>query len=89
MNIMIRDRNTLSKTQAHQLPRYRRLLNGLLSMLTTLIERMIHEPEVKVWQHRDRIGNITWHVYNPRTGESAVRETEAEIVDWIERSFYR
>lgn len=47
------------------------------------------QPELRVWQSRDRFGDIVWHAYNPVTGKQVSRASEAELIDWIEHSYYR
>jgi predicted RNase H-like HicB family nuclease len=39
----------------------------------------------KIWRTIDRLDNIWWHAYNPVTGCSATRESETEILEWIDR----
>jgi hypothetical protein len=39
----------------------------------------------RIWQTIDQLGNTWWHAYNPATGRSATRESETEILEWIER----
>lgn len=45
--------------------------------------RVSNEPQI--WQTLDPWGNTWWHAYNPATGRSATRESETEILAWIER----
>ena len=40
---------------------------------------------LQIWQTLDPWGNTWWHAYNPATGCSATRESETEILAWIER----
>ncbi len=39
----------------------------------------------KIWSTIDGLGNTWWHAYNTVVGCSANRESEAEILEWIER----
>ncbi|HEY9621406.1 MAG TPA: hypothetical protein V6C78_13605 [Crinalium sp.] len=39
----------------------------------------------KIWHTSDRLGNRWWHAYNPATGCSATRESELEILEWIDQ----
>lgn len=41
--------------------------------------------ELKIWQTSDSLGNTWWHAYNPTTGRSATRESEVEILAWIDQ----
>jgi hypothetical protein len=38
----------------------------------------------KVWQTIDRLGNVWWHAYHPIRGCSTTRESETEILEWID-----
>lgn len=44
--------------------------------------------ELRIWQKRDRLGQIHWHVYDPITDRSARFSCEQEVRRWIERQFY-
>lgn len=39
----------------------------------------------RIWQTIDQVGSTWWHAYNPATGRSATRESETEILEWIDR----
>jgi hypothetical protein len=39
----------------------------------------------KIWQTVDPDGNTWWHAYNPATGYVATRESEIEILAWIDQ----
>jgi hypothetical protein len=42
------------------------------------------EPELKIWQKRDRDGQIDWYARNPLTGKTITFASEAEMLKWIE-----
>jgi hypothetical protein len=41
--------------------------------------------DLQIWQTIDRLGNTWWHAYNPVTGCFATRESETQLLEWIER----
>jgi hypothetical protein len=43
--------------------------------------------ELKVWQTRDRKGNVWWSAYNPRTQQSIHYLSEDEMRIWIEQHY--
>ncbi|GAB4368244.1 MAG: hypothetical protein Kow00121_07220 [Elainellaceae cyanobacterium] len=43
--------------------------------------------ELQVWQASDRTGAIQWHAYDPVTGVSVIRDSEAEMRIWIEQHY--
>jgi hypothetical protein len=60
----------------------------LLSVLQKLWQGWVIEVkssnDPKVWQTIDRSGTTWWHAYHPATGQSATRESETEILEWID-----
>lgn len=54
----------------------------------TVITNLTKEPELKVWQKRDRHGNTLWHAYDPWTGDSVCLGSEIEMLSWIESRYY-
>ncbi|HEY9643876.1 MAG TPA: hypothetical protein V6C57_25525 [Coleofasciculaceae cyanobacterium] len=48
--------------------------------------KLRRSTEPRLWQTSDCWGNTWWHAYHPATGDSAIRESAAEIVGWIERA---
>jgi hypothetical protein len=52
------------------------------------IASLTKEPELKVWQKRDRHGNTLWHAYDPWTGDSVSLGSETEMLSWIESRYY-
>lgn len=44
--------------------------------------------EPKVWQKKDRKGNIYWRVYNPTTGYCGSFNSEEEVRMWLEERYY-
>lgn len=45
--------------------------------------------EPRVWQKRDRYGNLYWVIYDPTTGYSSSFSSEKEVRVWLEQRYYR
>jgi hypothetical protein len=45
--------------------------------------------EPRIWQSKDRKGNISWHIYDPVTAQSNHFSSEAEVRAWIDTQYYR
>lgn len=45
--------------------------------------------DLRVWQQRDREGNIWWSAYNPITRKSVDRISEAQMRIWVEKCHHR
>lgn len=45
--------------------------------------------EPRIWQSKDRKGNISWHIYDPVTAQSSQFSSEAEVRAWIDGQYYR
>lgn len=65
---------------------------GTESKLLLLLRRAWQEwitelivNDSRIWQTVDWAGNTWWHAYNSVTGRSATRESETEILEWIDR----
>ncbi len=43
----------------------------------------------KIWQRRDRLGQIWWYGYDPVTDRSICRDSEDEIRIWLEERYYQ
>lgn len=54
-----------------------------------LINAASKQPELKVWQERDRSGAQSWRVYDPTTGFTANLSSEWEVIAWIELRYAR
>ncbi len=52
-------------------------------------KRLVQENEPRVWQKRDRFGQTYWYGYDPVTGSSVCRSSEAEMRIWLEERYYR
>jgi hypothetical protein len=50
-----------------------------------LVRGSIRDNEPRVWQERSPSGHYIWRAYDPQSGRSAYRRTEAEMVDWLEQ----
>jgi hypothetical protein len=47
------------------------------------------ENELKVWQSCDRFGQTWWHAYDPLTERYVCRDSEADILIWLEERYYQ
>jgi hypothetical protein len=62
------------------------LLNRILQFISTILTRG-NEPQV--WQSCDRFGQTWWHAYDPITDRYVCRDSEADILIWIEERYYQ
>ena len=69
----------------HRQSKESRLLFPLRRVWQWWIAELNASNDPKIWQTIDRLGNTWWHVYHPVTGCSATRESETEILEWIDR----
>jgi hypothetical protein len=42
------------------------------------------QSEITVWQTEDELGNYWWHAVDPVAKISVTRESEAEILAWLD-----
>lgn len=68
-----------------KLPRIISILNKFWEQVVTAITK---GQEPKVWQSTDRTGNTWWYAYDPTTGRSGCRDSEAEMRIWLEERYY-
>lgn len=61
----------------------------LVSAVHQLFITLTKEPELRVWQTRDRRGQISWNAYDPKSGQSVRLASEAEMKMWIEQRYYQ
>lgn len=65
------------------------LLSVLKDIGRYLLSALTKESGLRIWLSQDRFGNIWWNVYDPKTGESVQRDSEQEILIWLEERYYR
>lgn len=65
------------------------ILSGLSKLGKQLVIALTREPEPKIWQKTDRLGNTFWRVYDPLSGHSAILGSEAEVRSWLEERYVR
>lgn len=53
-----------------------------------LRQALFTASELQVWSQHDASGNITWHAFDPITGQAVHNLTEAEMRIWIEQQYY-
>ena len=59
------------------------------SLWEHIVLSLTKEQEPKIWQSCDRSGKLWWHGYDPVTGRSICRDSEAEMRIWIEERYYQ
>ena len=59
------------------------------SILQHLVTTLTKAQEPQIWQSYDRQGNLWWHGYDPMTGSSICRDSEAEMRIWIEERYHQ
>ncbi len=61
-------------------------LRSTLSLIwNTLFTSVSDEP--RIWQERDRSGNVWWYVYDPISRRSIQFPSEQELRRWLEKRF--
>ncbi|MDX2215617.1 MAG: hypothetical protein SFY66_20310 [Oculatellaceae cyanobacterium bins.114] len=65
------------------------LRNWLTQTWNLIIDWVAGNPEPKIWSTIDKTGAICWHIYDPVSHESACFSSESEVIDWMERRYYR
>ena len=67
-----------------QSDRYGSKVQLILTLIENLwqnaIAALTEEPELKIWQKRDRFGHIHWHTYDLYTGKSVSFASELEML---------
>lgn len=67
--------------------------NKLVSTINSIGQRLVavmtKEQDLQVWQSSDRSGKTWWHGYDPVTGRSVCRDSEAEMRIWLEERYYK
>ncbi|HEY9645899.1 MAG TPA: hypothetical protein V6C88_05995 [Chroococcidiopsis sp.] len=64
-------------------------VNAAQAIWHSVVDGLMGGSDLRVWQSRDRHGQLWWHLYDPKTGESAQVSSEEEALNWIEESYYR
>jgi hypothetical protein len=66
-----------------------RLKDEVGKVSKAIATRFKHSSDPTVSERRDRLGNVYYQVYDPRTHKSAVFGSEAEIRYWLEQRYAR
>lgn len=53
-----------------------------------LVAALTKAQEPQIWQSYDHQGNLWWHGYDPMTGRSICRDSEAEMRIWLEERYH-
>ena len=62
------------------------ILNSVWKYIVTVLTK---EQELQIWQTSDRSGKTWWHGYDPVTGSSVCKDSEAEMRIWLEKRYYQ
>ena len=57
-------------------------------VLLLFISFFYSSDEPQVWSKTDRYGNTSWYAYDPVSGYSVSRGSEAEMREWLEQRYY-
>jgi hypothetical protein len=57
---------------------------AIAALMDDFMADVTKEPELKIWQKRDRDGRIDWYARNPLTGKTIAFASETEMLKWIE-----
>jgi hypothetical protein len=57
--------------------------------IDALMADLTKEPELKLWQKRDRDGHMHWYARDPLNGKSISFTSELELLRWIENLNHR
>lgn len=65
-------------------------INQVLQQLSNeVLNWLIRTSEMRIWQTKDRCGNIAWDIYDPKTAHSTHFHSEQEARIWIDEQYYR
>ncbi len=65
------------------------LFNKIQAISQRFITTFTCRHELQVWQKTDRYGNTYWQAQDPKTGNSTILGSEAEMRIWIEQRYYQ
>ncbi|EAW36895.1 hypothetical protein [Lyngbya sp. PCC 8106] len=54
-----------------------------------IIRFLANNSEPRIWQTKTRKGDLIWHIYDPKTGQSEHFSSEQDVRIWIEKQYYR
>ncbi len=57
---------------------------AIAALMDDFMADVMAEPELKIWQTRDRDGRIDWYARDPLTGKTIAFASETEMLKWIE-----
>ncbi|MBI4779801.1 MAG: hypothetical protein HY785_00610 [Oscillatoriophycideae cyanobacterium NC_groundwater_1537_Pr4_S-0.65um_50_18] len=61
-------------------------LRSILALIWDTISTSLSD-EPRIWQKRDRFGEVYWHVYDPIRDRHFRFTTEQEVRQWLEQKF--
>lgn len=57
-------------------------------VLQLLVPFFYSSNEPQIWLKTDRYGSTSWYAYDPVSGHSVSRGSEAEMREWLEQRYY-
>jgi hypothetical protein len=84
---LMKNRITLSFNQKYSTPLVGEsiLFSAFRRIWQNWLTELRRNTEPHLWQTSDPWGNTWWHAYHPATGNTATRESEVEILLWIDQ----
>jgi hypothetical protein len=65
------------------------LLSVLKKIGNYLLTALTEEPNLHIRQQEHRLGNTSWTVYDPQTGQSTQCSSEEDVRIWIDERYYQ
>lgn len=65
-----------------------KLLDRTTSILSYFLQMIAGNSEPRVWQKRDRNGELLWYVYDPETDQTTRFVEESEVRSWLEQRYH-
>ncbi|MEX0272247.1 hypothetical protein AB3R30_24305 [Leptolyngbyaceae cyanobacterium UHCC 1019] len=63
-------------------------LGSIIRALKFFVESILRADELKIYQSKDRLGNVSWTIYDPFLDCRVVFNSEAEVRIWLDRRHY-
>jgi hypothetical protein len=59
-------------------------IQKLAALMNDFMTNVMKDPELEIWQKRDRDGRIDWYARDPSTGNTIAFASETEMLKWLE-----
>ncbi|WP_204138994.1 hypothetical protein [Halomicronema sp. CCY15110] len=64
--------------------------NGLRQMGAALVYELTRDRnQPRITQHYNSQGEAHWHIFDPHSGQTFIRQSEGEVLDWLETRYSR